>query len=133
MADSAAIVIAFARAVSVGTFGPLHPAGDRVNAHDHSVKRGGVWRILLLLAAVVMSGDVHSNAPDSSKVVAEIPGPDGGWDYASFDPTEHRVLVSRSYGVMAIDADNGKVSKLADGERVHASFMLPNGELLITN
>ena len=48
-------------------------------------------------------------------------------------PRKRRVLVSRSYGVMAIDPDSGNVSQLAVGERVHASFVLPNGRLLITN
>jgi YVTN family beta-propeller protein len=103
-----------------------------VNTREHSLGRGALL-LLLLLGADAVSNHVHPNTPDSPKVVAEFPGPDGGWDYASFDTAKHRVLISRSYGVMAVDPDSGSLSQLAVGERVHASFVLPNGRLLITN
>jgi YVTN family beta-propeller protein len=88
---------------------------------------------VLIVAAVVCAGGAIADVPESPKVIQQIPGPDGGWDYASFDVDHHRVLVSRSYGVMTLDIDDGKVSQLAEGNRVHASFILPNGRILITN
>lgn len=89
--------------------------------------------LIALLGSAVMPGFALAADAASSKVVEEISGPDGGWDYASFDTVGRRVLVSRSYGVMAIDARSHAVSQLAVGDRVHASFILPNGRLLITN
>lgn len=55
------------------------------------------------------------------KIVGEIKGPDGGWDYASFDAAKRRVLISRGYRVMAIDADRQTVTRLAPGDHVHAN------------
>jgi DNA-binding beta-propeller fold protein YncE len=89
--------------------------------------------ILALVIVAAWAGTATADIPESPKVIQRIPGPDGGWDYASFDSGHHRVLVSRSYGVMTLDIDNGKVAQLAEGSRVHASFVLPNGRILITN
>jgi DNA-binding beta-propeller fold protein YncE len=66
-------------------------------------------------------------------IVAQIPGPDGRWDYASFDSAGHRILVSKSYGVMALDLATRKLSTVAPGTHVNASIALPNGRILITN
>src|SRR5450631_176433 len=66
-------------------------------------------------------------------IVAQIPGPDGRWDYASFDSAGHRILISKSYGVMALDLSTRKLSTVAPGTHVNASTALPNGRILITN
>jgi YVTN family beta-propeller protein len=87
----------------------------------------------LIVAIVVCGGAAVVDVPESPKVIQRIPGPDGGWDYASFDADRHRVLISRSYGVMTLDIDNGEVAQLAEGNGVHASFILPDGRVLITN
>jgi DNA-binding beta-propeller fold protein YncE len=86
-----------------------------------------------MIAAAISFGSAGADIPENPKIVQRIPGPDGGWDFASFDAGDHRVLVSRSYGVMTVDIDSGKVAQLAEGSRVHASFVLPNGRVLITN
>ncbi len=88
---------------------------------------------VLIVAAVMSAGTAVADLPESPKVVQQIPGPDGGWDYASFDADHHRVLISRSYGVMTVDVDDSSVAQLAEGNRVHASFVLPSGRVLITN
>jgi YVTN family beta-propeller protein len=105
-----------------------------MNTHDHQHwPLSRVPPLLFFVGALAFSACSLPSTPESPKVVAQIPGPDGGWDYANFDAAGNRVLVSRSYGVMAIDVESGKVSQLAVGERVHASFALPNGRVLITN
>jgi hypothetical protein len=38
----------------------------------------------------------------AGEIVAKIPGPDGSWDYASFDSVGHRILISRADGVIAV-------------------------------
>ncbi len=89
--------------------------------------------LIALTIAISACADVAADTLESPKVIQQIPGPDGGWDFASFDAGHHRVLISRSYGVMTLDIDDGKVAQLAEGDRVHASFVLPNGRVLITN
>jgi YVTN family beta-propeller protein len=89
--------------------------------------------MFLMTGAFVLGACSLPSTPESPKVVGKIRGPDGGWDFASFDESGRRVLVSRSYGVMAIDVASGAVSKLAVGDHVHASFVVPNTRVLIAN
>jgi hypothetical protein len=62
----------------------------------------------LALVACLVAAPSFAAGPDLS-VIGTIPGPDGGWDYASVDAATHRLFVGRTYGVMAIDLDSGKV------------------------
>jgi DNA-binding beta-propeller fold protein YncE len=67
------------------------------------------------------------------KVVARIAGPDGGWDYASFDPARRRVYVAHGLKVTMIDADSGQVTAaFAPGNFLHAVLPIPNSDLLVT-
>jgi DNA-binding beta-propeller fold protein YncE len=43
------------------------------------------------------------------------------------------VLISKSYGVMALDVTTRQISKVATGSHVNSSIVLPNGRILITN
>jgi len=64
---------------------------------------------LLTLLACLGAGPSFAAPPELS-VIGKISGPDGGWDYASVDATTHRLFVGRSYGVMVVDLDSGKVT-----------------------
>ena len=90
--------------------------------------------LLGLLAASCLAGSAAIAAPAYS-VVQKVAGPDGGWDYASFDPVLRRVYVSRGDGVMVIDADSGAATAhFADGARVHSVVPIPGSdEILTTN
>ena len=69
----------------------------------------------------------------SLKVVDRIAGPDGGWDYASFDPARRRVYVAHGSSVMMIDADSGKVTPaFATGNRLHAVVPVPSSNRILT-
>ena len=86
---------------------------------------------LALLGAAAPAGA----APGASglKVVARIAGPDGGWDYASFDPARRRVYVAHGSSVMMIDADTGKVTAdFAAGAHLHAVVPVPGTDLIVT-
>lgn len=69
------------------------------------------------------------------KIVKRLPGPDGGWDYTSFDPAKRRVYVAHGDRIVVIEADSGKVNPhFADAARAHAVLPLNEGrELLTTN
>jgi DNA-binding beta-propeller fold protein YncE len=71
--------------------------------------------------------------PSGLHVVAHIPGPDGGWDYASFDPARRRVYVAHQTVVLAIDADTGKLtSAFAQGNHLHAVTPVPGTDVIVT-
>lgn len=73
--------------------------------------------------------------PAAMHVIAKIAGPDGGWDYASFDAVHRRMYFSRDNGVTAIDIDTRAVHpRFAQGADVHSVVVIPGGrELLTTN
>lgn len=65
-------------------------------------------------------------------VTGEIAGPDGGWDYLTFDPIHRRLYVSRSNGIMAVDVDSGKVTaQLVDAQRTHIAVPANGGDDLV--
>ncbi len=66
-------------------------------------------------------------------VVTRIPGPDGGWDYASFDPARRRVYVAHGTVVLAIDADTDKLNPaFAEGNHLHAVTPVPGTDVIVT-
>jgi len=72
--------------------------------------------------------------PVSLTVTGSIKGPDGGWDYVSVDTVAHRLYVARSYGVMAVDLANDKVTPvLIKGNHVHGVLPVPGGAMVSTN
>jgi DNA-binding beta-propeller fold protein YncE len=85
--------------------------------------------IIALPAAAVAAPD---NAA-SLRVVERIPGPDGGWDYASLDAPRHRVYISHSDVVLALDLDTGKLNaQFAKGDHLHAIVPVPGSPNLVT-
>ena len=67
------------------------------------------------------------------KVVDRIAGPDGGWDYTSFDPVRRRVYVAHGTSVLAIEVDSGKViAQFAAGNHLHAVVPVPGLDRVVT-
>ena len=67
------------------------------------------------------------------RIVARIAGPDGGWDYASFDAARRKVYVAHGDRVMSIDADTGAVNAdFAAGAHLHAVVPVPASDLIVT-
>lgn len=87
----------------------------------------------LAIAGVLVSG--AAAAAGGYRVVDQIKGPDGGWDFARIDPGSNRLLVTRGTSVMALDLGSGKVTAgLAPGQRLHDALPVNGGrELLVTN
>jgi hypothetical protein len=86
-----------------------------------------------LAALMTLSSPALAQAP-AYKVVDHIAGPDGGWDYATFDPAARRIYVAKGAAIMAVDVDSGKVTpQLATADRSHSPVPLPGGRLLVTN
>jgi DNA-binding beta-propeller fold protein YncE len=88
-----------------------------------------------LLASALAIPAVAADAPQATglHVVARIAGPDGNWDYASFDAARRRVYITHGTVVLAIDADSGKMNPaFAQGNRLHAAVAVPGTDLVVT-
>ncbi len=67
------------------------------------------------------------------QVVERINGPDGGWDYASYDAARRRVYVTHGTVVLAVDLKSGKLNdSFAPGNRLHEVVVVPGHDLLVT-
>jgi DNA-binding beta-propeller fold protein YncE len=92
----------------------------------------------LALAATAMIallglGPAVSAQSSGLHVIGRIAGPDGGWDYATFDPARGRIYVAHGSSVMMIDTASGKVTpSFAAGDHLHAVVPVPNSNLIVT-
>lgn len=92
-------------------------------------------RSLLALAALLAaaSASAHARPVPAYAITGRIKGPDGGWDYASFDPVKRRLYVARTTGVMAVDVDTGKVTRdLLKTQRGHSALPVPGTSLVLS-
>jgi hypothetical protein len=91
--------------------------------------------LLAALGAVSMlaAGAHAAPGPSGLQVVGKIAGPDGGWDYASYDPAHNRVLVAHGTQVLAIDAASGALNaNFAAGDHLHAVVPVPGQGVIVT-
>ncbi len=91
-----------------------------------------------LAAALLMSAPAAATAQSATgasglKIVDRIAGPDGGWDYSTYDPERHRIYVARGSDVMTIDLATGKTNpKFAAGSHLHGVVPVPGTNLLVS-
>jgi DNA-binding beta-propeller fold protein YncE len=92
-------------------------------------------RIAILCLTALVAATAAQAAGSGYHVLDRIPGPDGGWDYASYDAARDRVLVARTEAVTAIDLKTRAVNPaFAMAARGHAAFPVKGGaEVVITN
>ena len=90
--------------------------------------------LLAILFAVVLLPAVSARAGGSGlTVTASVRGPDGWWDYASFDPVRRRVYIAHGDAVMMIAADSGRVTPdFAAGDHLHAVVPVPGTDRIVT-
>lgn len=92
-------------------------------------------QLFLAAAAIGALAALPAPAADDGKlqVVAQVPGPDGGWDLASYDPARHRVYVAHGTTVLALDTTTDKLNpSFAPGDHLHTVVVVPNSDLLVT-
>jgi len=88
----------------------------------------------MLFASVLTlatAAGAHAADPSGYKVIGHISASDGGFDYLTFDSTNHRVLVGRGTGVTVIDVANVS-SKLLAGPNVHEGLSVNGGKEILT-
>jgi DNA-binding beta-propeller fold protein YncE len=91
--------------------------------------------IIIVLALTSAAAALPAAAQTANyKIAGHIALPDGGWDYANFDPDSRRIFVARRTAITAAEVDTGKVTpELALVAGGHAAVPLPGGRLLATN
>ena len=82
-----------------------------------------------LILSVAFSA-VALAAAANYKIVDRIKVPDGGFDYATFDPATGRVLMARPNGTTVIDVKTGKVSEIKAADKGHIALPIPGTSLL---
>lgn len=100
-----------------------------------TLERARMTRPLALTALIAAAG-LAASAPASAAapvaVSGQVAGPDGGWDYVTFDPIHRRLYVSRSDGIMAIDVDTDQVTpRLVEAQRTHVAVPVDHGDALV--
>lgn len=90
-------------------------------------------RLVALLAIPLLA--CCATSATAMQIAKRIPGPDGGWDYASFDSEGHRLFIARANAVQTVDIGTGQVTpELLPAQRGHAAFVIPGTGLgLSTN
>lgn len=87
----------------------------------------------LSLAALSLALVAAAPAP-SYEIAGSIAGPDGGWDYASVDPTAHTLYVAHGEAVMAVDLASGNaVRSLGTIAKAHAVVPIPGTATLLVS
>jgi DNA-binding beta-propeller fold protein YncE len=87
--------------------------------------------ILALILAMPLPVAAAGSAP--LKIVQRIAGPDGHWDYASFDAARRRVYVAHGDEVLSLDVDSGKLNPaFAKGSHLHAVVPVPGTDRIVT-
>lgn len=97
-----------------------------------------ICKLLLFSAAAIalLSGVTSASASDSDqhlKVVDHIPGPDGRWDYASYDASRRRIYIAEDNVVLAVNLTTDKLNAhFAAGDGLHEVVVVPGHDLLVT-
>ncbi len=89
-----------------------------------------------ILAAAGLAALAVTAAPAGAiaamTAVGHIPGPDGGWDYATYDAARNKIYVARPSTVMVIDLASGKTDPhFAEGKRLHAAVPVPGTDVMV--
>jgi YVTN family beta-propeller protein len=83
-----------------------------------------------LILSVAFSASALAAAANY-KIVDRIKVPDGGFDYATFDAPNQRVLMARPDSTTVIDVKTGKVSELKSASKGHIAMPIPGSPLVI--
>jgi YVTN family beta-propeller protein len=83
-----------------------------------------------LLVSVAFAATAFAAAAPSYKIVDRIRVQDGGFDYATYDAANGRILMARPTLTTVIDTKTGKVSELASAKGGHIAMPIPGSSLL---
>jgi YVTN family beta-propeller protein len=89
--------------------------------------------VALVLSTAVLGFVSQPRAAETPnyKIVDRIKVPDGGFDYATFDPATGHVLMARTDFTTVIDVKTGKLSQLNSAASGHMAMPIPGTKLVL--
>ena len=84
-----------------------------------------------LMLSVAFSATALAAAAPNYKIVDRIKVQDGGFDYATFDAANGRILMARLNLTTVVDVKTGKVSELKSAVKGHIAMPIPGTPLLL--
>src|SRR6266436_28383 len=84
-----------------------------------------------LLVSVAFAATAFAAAAPNYKIVDRIKVQDGGFDYATYDAANGRILMARPTLTTVIDIKTGMVSELKSAKAGHIAMPLPGSPLLV--
>lgn len=86
-----------------------------------------IIRVMLALsvAALTFTSLAYASSAPTYKIVDRIKVPDGGFDYATYDPATGRIYMARTGFTTVIDVKTNAVSQLKSGVRGHIFLPIP--------
>lgn len=93
-------------------------------------------RSLLALCAAALFSSASFAANPSAPLLSrlpDIPGPDGRWDFASWDAAHDRVLVAHGKDVLLVDPVSHNVRSIGEIEGAHAALAIPGGDRVLVS
>src|ERR1700681_1041714 len=84
-----------------------------------------------LILSVAFSATAFAAAAPNYKIVDRIKVQDGGFDYATFDAANGRILMARPNLTTVIDVKTQKVSELKSAAKGHIAMPVPGTPLLV--
>lgn len=91
---------------------------------------------LLALAIPALAAPAASEPVETPayKAAQSLPGPDGRWDYASFDPASGQVLVAHGSDVLIYDpATSAAPRSIGNFAGAHAALAIPNSNAILVS
>lgn len=95
-----------------------------------------LYRSLVALgAAALISGAALAANPAGPAFtrLPDIAGPDGHWDFASWDAAHGRVIVAHGKDVLLVDPDSGSVRPIGEIAGAHAALAIPGGDRVLVS
>lgn len=86
---------------------------------------------LALSFAALLAPAVRAADAPAYRIAERIKVPDGGFDYATFDPAANRVYMPRGAFTTVIDAATSAVSQLTNGISDHIALPVPGTSLMV--
>ncbi|MDE2250177.1 MAG: hypothetical protein KGL25_02060 [Gammaproteobacteria bacterium] len=89
---------------------------------------------LAAVLAMLATSAVLAQQPSTHFAVLDrIPGPDGGWDYATIDAAARRLYLGRDAGVLTMDLETRNITAVAvPGEGVHGATLVGDTGLVVS-